>query len=82
MYAIGGTENPNILSQGNRFKASAKRFAKEVTKRQNVKGSEWKNWNWRSEGQLDYEASVSEDQVEYFPYTQVGAEMERRLVSV
>lgn len=49
MYAIGGSANPTILSQGNRFKASTNRFAKEVTKRQNVKGNEWKNWNWRSE---------------------------------
>ena len=45
MYAIGGSANPTILSQGNRFMASANSLAKEVTKRQNVKENEWKNWN-------------------------------------
>lgn len=49
MYAIGGSSNPTILSQGNRFMASANPFAKEVTKRQNATESEWKKWNWRSE---------------------------------
>lgn len=49
MYAIGGSANPTILSQGNRFMASAKPSTKEVTKRQNAEQSEWKNWNWRSE---------------------------------
>jgi len=49
MYAIGGSANPTILSQGNRFMASTNSFVKEVTKRQNAKENEWKNWNWRSE---------------------------------
>jgi pectate lyase len=49
MYAIGGSANPTILSQGNRFMASAKPSTKEVTKRQNAEQSKWKNWNWRSE---------------------------------
>lgn len=49
MYAIGGSANPTILSQGNRFMASANPFTKEVTKRQNADQTEWKNWNWRSE---------------------------------
>eukprot|EP00253_Pinus_taeda_P023294 PITA_23294 len=46
MYAIGGSSNPTILSQGNRFMASANPLAKEVTKRQNTSESEWKKWNW------------------------------------
>jgi pectate lyase len=46
MYAIGGSANPTILSQSNRFMASAKPSTKEVTKRQNAEQSEWKNWNW------------------------------------
>lgn len=49
MYAIGGSSNPTILSQGNRFMASADAFTKEVTKRQNSTENEWKKWNWKSE---------------------------------
>jgi len=52
MYAIGGSANPTILSQGNRFLASANPFTKEVTKRQNSNENEWKEWNWRSEDDL------------------------------
>lgn len=32
MYAIGGSQHPTIISQGNRFRASDKPFTKEVTK--------------------------------------------------
>ncbi|KAK9052139.1 hypothetical protein SSX86_028767 [Deinandra increscens subsp. villosa] len=39
LYAIGGSANPTILSQGNRF----------VTQRSYAEESEWKNWNWRSQ---------------------------------
>uniref|UniRef100_A0A6N2KCY5 Pectate lyase n=1 Tax=Salix viminalis TaxID=40686 RepID=A0A6N2KCY5_SALVM len=42
MYAIGGSANPTINSQGNRF----------VTKHEDAPESEWKHWNWRSEGDL------------------------------
>ncbi|KAA8550656.1 hypothetical protein F0562_002340 [Nyssa sinensis] len=52
MYAIGGSANPTINSQGNRFLAPANPFAKEVTKRVVTDTNEWKNWNWRSEGDL------------------------------
>lgn len=52
MYAIGGSASPTILSQGNRFLAPNTRFDKEVTKHENAGESEWKNWNWRSEGDL------------------------------
>ncbi|PIN26892.1 Pectate lyase [Handroanthus impetiginosus] len=53
MYAIGGSANPTINSQGNRFLAPNNRFAKEITKRiVNPDDNEWKNWNWRSEGDL------------------------------
>ncbi|KAL3645072.1 hypothetical protein CASFOL_010252 [Castilleja foliolosa] len=53
MYAIGGSANPTINSQGNRFLASNNRFAKEVTKRVTSSyDKEWKDWNWRSEGDL------------------------------
>ena len=53
-YAIGGSENPTILSQGNRFLSSANPFKKEVTRRENnaVQDNEWKNWNWISEDDL------------------------------
>eukprot|EP00253_Pinus_taeda_P008933 PITA_08933 len=52
MYAIGGSANPTINSQGNRFVAPANRWAKEVTKRVNQNKDEWKEWNWRSDGDL------------------------------
>ncbi|KAL1834885.1 hypothetical protein ACET3Z_004536 [Daucus carota] len=50
MYAIGGSGDPTINSQGNRYLAPNNPFAKEVTKRLEV--GEWKHWNWRSEGDL------------------------------
>ncbi|GLJ17451.1 hypothetical protein SUGI_0303840 [Cryptomeria japonica] len=50
MYAIGGSANPTINSQGNRFLASDSH--KEVTKHEDAPESTWSNWNWRSEGDL------------------------------
>ncbi|KAL0370440.1 UNVERIFIED_CONTAM: putative pectate lyase 8 [Sesamum angustifolium] len=53
MYAIGGSANPTINSQGNRYLAPTNPFAKEVTKRVvNPSDSIWRHWNWRSEGDL------------------------------
>ncbi|XAR58703.1 Pectate lyase [Bertholletia excelsa] len=52
MYAIGGSANPTINSQGNRFLAPSDPNAKEVTKRVTTDESEWKHWNWRTEGDL------------------------------
>ncbi|KFK39718.1 hypothetical protein AALP_AA3G279700 [Arabis alpina] len=52
MYAIGGSANPTINSQGNRYAAPKNRSSKEVTKRVKTETSEWKKWNWRSEGDL------------------------------
>ncbi|GLU07870.1 hypothetical protein SLE2022_248090 [Rubroshorea leprosula] len=52
MYAIGGSANPTINSQGNRYLAPANRFAKEVTKRVDTAADQWKQWNWRSDGDL------------------------------
>ncbi|KAL7611793.1 hypothetical protein Lser_V15G07805 [Lactuca serriola] len=52
MYAIGGSASPTIYSQGNRFAAPDTIYRKQVTKHENAKESEWKNWNWRSEGDL------------------------------
>ncbi|CAN6464358.1 unnamed protein product [Victoria cruziana] len=52
MYAIGGSADPTIISQGNRFLAPNTRFDKEVTKREDTPESEWKHWNWVSEGDL------------------------------
>ncbi|KAK7842484.1 putative pectate lyase 5 [Quercus suber] len=50
MYAIGGSASPTILSQGNRFLAPDDEKSKEVTKYENAPESEWKKWNWKSEG--------------------------------
>ncbi|MQL71309.1 hypothetical protein Taro_003614 [Colocasia esculenta] len=52
MYAIGGSAEPTINSQGNRYLAPSNPYAKEVTKRIDANSSEWKKWNWRSEGDL------------------------------
>ncbi|KAI4374389.1 hypothetical protein MLD38_012391 [Melastoma candidum] len=52
MYAIGGSADPTINSQGNRYLAPDNHFAKEVTKRVDVWSGDWKGWNWRSEGDL------------------------------
>ncbi|KAJ3683166.1 hypothetical protein LUZ60_013393 [Juncus effusus] len=52
MYAIGGSAAPTINSQGNRFLAPNDESSKEVTKREESSESEWKSWNWRSEGDL------------------------------
>lgn len=52
MYAIGGSGNPTINSQGNRYLAPANPYAKEVTKRVDTSEGQWKGWNWRSEGDM------------------------------
>ncbi|KAL8167161.1 hypothetical protein V2J09_008660 [Rumex salicifolius] len=52
MYAIGGSSNPTINSQGNRYLAPSNTNAKEVTKRVDSKEEAWRGWNWRSEGDL------------------------------
>ncbi|XP_077243760.1 putative pectate lyase 5 isoform X2 [Tasmannia lanceolata] len=54
MYAIGGRASPTIYSQGNRFLASSNLNTKEVTKRmvEGRDGTNWRNWNWKSEGDL------------------------------
>ncbi|KAL1550404.1 pectate lyase [Salvia divinorum] len=52
MYAIGGSASPTINSQGNRFLAPDRDENKEVTKHEDAPESEWKRWNWRSEGDL------------------------------
>ncbi|PON98649.1 Pectate lyase [Trema orientale] len=52
MYAIGGSANPTINSQGNRYIAPADQNAKEVTKRVDTDEGEWTGWNWRTEGDI------------------------------
>uniref|UniRef100_A0A2C9U512 Pectate lyase n=1 Tax=Manihot esculenta TaxID=3983 RepID=A0A2C9U512_MANES len=52
MYAIGGSKHPTIISQGNRFLAPDDIHLKSVTKRDYAPESEWRNWVWRSEGDL------------------------------
>ncbi|KAG2403238.1 pectate lyase [Vigna angularis] len=39
-------------ANGNRYNAPVNPFAKEVTKRVETAESQWKGWNWRSEGDL------------------------------
>ncbi|KAE8706633.1 putative pectate lyase 7 [Hibiscus syriacus] len=50
MYAIGGSSHPTYVSQGNRYSASSETVNKEVTKRDYSPESEWKNWNWITQG--------------------------------
>ncbi|XP_065877157.1 probable pectate lyase P18 [Euphorbia lathyris] len=52
MYAIGGSASPTINSQGNRFLAPNDGSKKEVTKHEDAPENEWRNWNWRSKGDL------------------------------
>ncbi|KAK2458842.1 Pectin lyase superfamily protein [Trifolium repens] len=52
MYAIGGSANPTINSQGNRYTAPSDPNAKEVTKRVDTDDKEWSGWNWRTEGDV------------------------------
>ncbi|KAG6535844.1 hypothetical protein ZIOFF_000873 [Zingiber officinale] len=52
MYAIGGSMHPTIICQGNRYLGPTNQAAKEVTHREYAEESVWKNWNWRSEGDL------------------------------
>ncbi|KAJ6724603.1 PECTATE LYASE 18-RELATED [Salix viminalis] len=52
-YAIGGSANPTINSQGNVFMALDSSDIKEVTWRERLTGlEEWKSWNWRSDGDM------------------------------
>ncbi|KAL0328761.1 UNVERIFIED_CONTAM: putative pectate lyase 2 [Sesamum calycinum] len=46
MYAIGGSADPTIFSEGNYFMAPNSPDIKQVTKREVTSG--WKNWKWRS----------------------------------
>ncbi|XP_050243219.1 probable pectate lyase 12 [Quercus robur] len=52
MYAIGGSGNPTINSQGNRYTAPLDPNAKEVTKRVDTEEGKWKGWNWRTDGDI------------------------------
>ncbi|KAJ8429783.1 hypothetical protein Cgig2_003739 [Carnegiea gigantea] len=52
MYAVGGSAAPTIYCEGNRFLAGDGSSNKEVTKREEAPESEWRNWNWKSEGDL------------------------------
>ncbi|MBA0614070.1 hypothetical protein Godav_014403 [Gossypium davidsonii] len=52
MYAIGGSTHPTIISEGNRYIAPDDPNTKEITNRNYAPESEWKNWVWRSEGDL------------------------------
>ncbi|XWS75635.1 hypothetical protein CRYUN_Cryun01aG0107900 [Craigia yunnanensis] len=45
MYALGGSANPTINSQGNRYTAPGDPDAKEVTNRVETDEKEWTNWN-------------------------------------
>ncbi|KAL6603007.1 hypothetical protein ACP70R_043368 [Stipagrostis hirtigluma subsp. patula] len=52
MYAIGGNQNPTIISQGNRYRALDDRNYKEVTKREYVTYEQSKEWVWKSQDDL------------------------------
>ncbi|KAL9669299.1 hypothetical protein QQ045_006843 [Rhodiola kirilowii] len=53
MYAIGGSANPTIFSEGNYFAAPKNPGCKQVTKREVNKG--WSSWKWRT--YMDYFAN-------------------------
>ncbi|EXC31407.1 hypothetical protein L484_017690 [Morus notabilis] len=60
MYAIGGGGSPHNNNPGK------PRFKKEVTKHEDAPESEWRRWNWRSEGDLFLNGA-------YFRQTGAGA---------
>ncbi|KAK4259035.1 hypothetical protein QN277_005411 [Acacia crassicarpa] len=47
MYAIGGSADPTILSEGNYFIGPNNVAAKQVTKRETIDKS-WNEWKWRT----------------------------------
>lgn len=52
IYVIGGSDNPTINSQGNRYIAPSNPYIKEVTRRVETGDKDWADWNWRSEGDI------------------------------
>ncbi|KAK9665282.1 hypothetical protein RND81_14G102300 [Saponaria officinalis] len=69
-YAIGGSANPTIYSQGNRFLVTDTQSSKTVTKHMDATKKEWETWNWRSEGDMflngtDFEQSGSKSLTAY-----------------
>jgi pectate lyase len=58
MYAIGGSSHPTIISQGNRFIAPNNAAAKTITQRNYATEDVWKNWTWKSEGDLMMNGAV------------------------
>ncbi|KAL6602905.1 hypothetical protein ACP70R_043266 [Stipagrostis hirtigluma subsp. patula] len=58
MYAIGGSKNPTIISQGNRYIAPPNLAAKQICNRLGAEESEWKHWVWHSEGDLFMEGAI------------------------
>ncbi|KAJ9549237.1 hypothetical protein OSB04_021780 [Centaurea solstitialis] len=64
MYAIGGTKNPTILSQGNKYVApddpNCKKYDGDNEATRNPE-AEWKTWNWRSTDDLFENGAVFVD---------------------
>ncbi|XP_077247730.1 pectate lyase-like [Tasmannia lanceolata] len=52
LYAIGGSQHPTIISQGNRYIANPHLVYREVTKRDYAAENVWSKWTWRSEGDV------------------------------
>ncbi|CAN1146080.1 Probable pectate lyase 7 [Linum perenne] len=52
LYAIGGSRNPTIISEGNQFIAPDAKELKQVTKRDYATEEEWKHWIWTSHKDL------------------------------
>ncbi|GAB4854998.1 hypothetical protein Ancab_023585 [Ancistrocladus abbreviatus] len=52
LYAVGGSANPTINSQGNRYTAPSNENNKEVTMRIATDSKTWDSWNWRTEGDI------------------------------
>nr|P27762.1 RecName: Full=Pectate lyase 4; AltName: Full=Antigen Amb a II; AltName: Full=Antigen K; Short=AgK; AltName: Full=Pollen allergen Amb a 2; AltName: Allergen=Amb a 2; Flags: Precursor [Ambrosia artemisiifolia]AAA32671.1 allergen [Ambrosia artemisiifolia] len=51
-YAIGGSSNPTILSQGNKFVAPDFIYKKNVCLRTGAQEPEWMTWNWRTQNDV------------------------------
>ncbi|KAF3333480.1 putative pectate lyase 7 [Carex littledalei] len=67
--SFGGSKNPTIISQGNRYIAPPNIAAKEVTKREYADEAEYKNWVWKSDGDLLQNGAI---------FTESGGKNERK----
>ncbi|KAI3816844.1 hypothetical protein L1987_16549 [Smallanthus sonchifolius] len=73
----GGSMNPTIISQGNRFRAPDNVHAKEVTHRDHFGHKVWKHWRWRTVNDLFLNGAFF---VASGDHSDIGHELKRHMV--